>query len=61
MLPLTLLTWPEVFRRRTVVWYVDNTSALASFVRGASANESLEKMAALLLDVFLPFGHARLA
>ena len=48
MVPTTLMAWPEAFRGRRVVWYVDNTSAMASFVKGASANEFLEKIVALL-------------
>ena len=44
MLPLTMLHWAEIFRGRTVVWFIDNTSAMASFVKGASANEYLEKI-----------------
>ncbi len=44
MLPLTMLHWAEIFRGRTVVWFIDNTLAMASFVKGASANEYLEKI-----------------
>ena len=44
MLPLTLLAMPGLFRGRTIVWYVDNTSAMASFVKGASKNEHLERI-----------------
>ena len=47
MVPLALLEWPEAFRGRDVVRYVDNTSAMCSFVKGASANEHLEKMVGL--------------
>ncbi len=47
MIPLTMLRWPDVFRQRHVVWYVDNTAALASFVKGASANEDLEIIVAI--------------
>ena len=47
MLPLTLLALPEVYRGRRIVWYVDNTSATAAFVKGASANESLECIVAI--------------
>ena len=39
MVPLSLIQWPDVFRGRSVVWYIDNTSAMASFVKGTSANE----------------------
>jgi hypothetical protein len=44
MLPLTLLALPELFRGRTIVWYVDNASAMASFIKGASKNEHLERI-----------------
>jgi hypothetical protein len=44
MLPLTLLAMPELFRGRDVIWYVDNTSAMAAFVKGASKNEHLERI-----------------
>ena len=47
MLPITLLALPELFRGRSVVWYVDNTSAMAAFVKGASANEHLERIVAI--------------
>ena len=47
MLPITLLAMPERFRGRRVVWYVDNTSAMAAFVKGASANEHLERIVAI--------------
>ena len=44
MLPLTAMAMPQLFRGRTIVWYVDNTSAMASFVKGASKNEHLERI-----------------
>ena len=44
MIPLTLLQWPDFFRGRSVTWYVDNTSAMHSFVRGASADPHLERL-----------------
>ncbi len=47
MVPLALIQWPESFRGRNMVWYVDNTSAMASFVKGASANEDLERIVGL--------------
>ena len=47
MLPLALLAMPELFRGRTAVWYVDNTSAMAAFVKGASANAHLERIVAV--------------
>ena len=47
MLPITLLALPERFRGRRVVWYVDNTSAMAAFVKGASANADLERIVAV--------------
>jgi hypothetical protein len=47
MLPLALLAMPELFRGRSVVWYVDNTSAMAAFVKGASANFHLERIVAV--------------
>ena len=47
MLPLAMIAMPEVFRGRSVVWYVDNTSAMASFVKGASANAHLERIVAI--------------
>ena len=42
------LEWPETFRGRKVVSYVDNTSALACFVKGASGNRHLERIVGLL-------------
>ena len=48
MLPITLASWPQLFRTRKVVWYVDNTSALAAFVKGASANAHLERIVGIL-------------
>ncbi len=45
--PLSLLQWPARFRGRRMVWYVVNTSALASFVKGASANPALEQIVGL--------------
>ena len=47
MVPLALVQWPESFRGRSMVWYVDNASAMASFVKGASANEDLERIVGL--------------
>ena len=47
MLPIALLALPELFRGRRVVWYIDNTSAMAAFVKGASANPELERIVAL--------------
>jgi hypothetical protein len=47
MLPLAMLAMPELFRGRSVVWYVDNTSAMAAFVTGACTNEHLERIVAL--------------
>ena len=44
MIPLTLLQWPEAFRGRRVVWYVDNTSAMSAFVKGTSRALELEKL-----------------
>ena len=46
-LPLALMAMPELFRGRTVVWYVDNTSAMAAFAKGASANQHLERIVAV--------------
>ena len=54
MLPLAMLALPETFRVRSVVWYVDNTSAMASFVKGASANPHLERIVAIFwMSAFL--------
>ena len=54
MLPLAMLALPETFRGRSVVWYVDNTSAMASFVKGASANPHLERIVAIFwMSAFL--------
>ena len=47
MLPLTLLAMPERFRGRRLAWYVDNTSAMAAFVKGASAKEHFERLVAV--------------
>ena len=47
MVPLALLQWPEKVRNRKLVWYVDNTSAMASMVKGASANQHLERIVGL--------------
>jgi len=47
MIPLTLIQWPERVRGRRIAWYIDSTSAMASFVKGASANEDLEKIVGL--------------
>ncbi len=47
MVPLSFLQWPEKFRGRRMVWYVDNTAAMPSFVRGASANPDLERIVGL--------------
>ena len=37
-------TWPHVFRGRSVTWYVDNTSAMHSFVKGAASDVHLERI-----------------
>ncbi len=47
MVPLVMLQWPEAFRGHGVVWYVDNTAAMAAFVKGASANQFLERIVGL--------------
>ena len=47
MLPLAMIAMPEVFRGRSVVCCVDNTSAMASFVKGATANSHLERIVAI--------------
>ena len=44
MVPLTLLQDPAAFRGRTIIWYVDNTVATASFVKGSSGNLRLQKI-----------------
>ena len=44
MIPLGMMAWPAMFRGRCIIWYVDNTSALASLVKGASKNPHLEKI-----------------
>ena len=44
MIPIALLTWPHVFRGRSVAWYVDNTSAMHSFVKGAASDVHLERI-----------------
>ncbi len=44
MVPLALLRWPEYFRGRHIVWFVDNTSAMHSFVKGASRDAHLERI-----------------
>ena len=47
MVPLAVLQWPEKIRGRKLVWYVDNTSAMASLVKRASANAHLEGIVGL--------------
>ena len=47
MVPLGLLEWPDLFRGRQVIWYVDNTPAMAAFVKGASSNPHLEQIVGL--------------
>ena len=47
MVPLALTTWPERFRGRSVVWFVDNTAAMSAFVKGVSGNPHLEKIVGL--------------
>ena len=47
MLPLAMIAMPEVVRGRSVVPYVDNTSAMASFAKGVSANKHLERIVAI--------------
>ncbi len=42
-----MLPWPDKLRGRRVVWYVDNTSAMASFVKGTSKSAELEKIVGL--------------
>ena len=42
-----MLNWPEAFRGRHVIWFVDNTAATAAFVKGASSNEDLERIVGL--------------
>ena len=44
MVPLALLLWPDAFRGRRMVWYVDNTSAMAAFVKGTSKSPELERI-----------------
>ena len=44
MVPLSLMEWPELYRGRHVVWYVDNTSAMHSFVKGAAKDAALERL-----------------
>ena len=45
---MALLQWPEKLRGRHVVWYVDSTAAMASFVKGSFGNPCLER----LVDLF---------
>ena len=47
MLPLALQHWPRVFRERHVVWQVDNSSTMASFIKGASGDMRLERIVAV--------------
>ena len=47
MLPLALFADHATFRGRDVLWVVDNTSALHSFVRGTSGNKYLEEIVAV--------------
>ena len=44
MVPLAFIRWGNRLRGRNVVWYVDNTPAVSSFVKGTSSNERLEKI-----------------
>jgi hypothetical protein len=47
MIPLTMMEWPREMRGRSILWYIDNTSAMASFLKGASRNPHLEKIVGL--------------
>ena len=40
MIPIGLLRWQGLLRRRSTVWYIDNTSAMALFLKGASNLDS---------------------
>ena len=44
MVPLSLMEWPELYRGRHVVWYVDITSAMHSFVKGAAKDAALARL-----------------
>ena len=45
---IALVTVPERFRGRRGVWYIDNTAALMSLIKGRSASYGLEKMSSLI-------------
>ena len=47
MIPISFLRWNSLLCRRSVVWYIDNTSAMASFLKGASKNAHLERIVAI--------------
>ena len=44
MLPHCLVAWCKRLAGRNVVWFCDNTSAMHSFVKGASKNAILERI-----------------
>ena len=44
MVPLTLWQWRDAFRGRSVCCFVNSTAAMAAFVKGASANQHLERI-----------------
>ena len=46
---IALVTVPERFRGRQGTWYIDNTAALLSLIKGRSSSTDLEQMRHLLL------------
>jgi hypothetical protein len=51
MLPLTVLQELETLRNRRVLWFVDNTTALFSFIKGRASSAHLDR--AISLTKFL--------
>ena len=45
---IALVTVPERFCGRSGVWYIDNTAALMSLIKGRSASGDLERMSSLI-------------
>ena len=51
MLPATLLREAARFRRRTVVWYVDNTAAEGALKKGYSGSRFMTAIVAEFWDI----------
>lgn len=42
-----LFTWPSFFRHHRGIWWIDNTAALITLLKGTSSNPDLAQMAQL--------------